>query len=188
MFPITKLAGKKTFLSRVRLVVVAPLRLASQTAEVTVDVKHDTTSKEPLPFDEIPGPRGKLLTGIDFYRYSEGFRKHHKLSVRLFNEYGPIFKEHVLRETPVVHVMEPDDFEKVYRAEGKYPKRDPLDFLEDCRKKKNKPKGLESMWVPVIFRRWCFVLLWARHITFKFPPRLCHSIHSNPNPNHLTNQ
>jgi len=145
MFPITKLAGKKNFLSRVRLMGVAPLRLASQTAEAITDVKHETTSKEPLPFDEIPGPRGKLLTGIDFYRYSEGFRKHHKLSVRLFNEYGPIFKEHVLRETPVVHVMEPDDFEKVYRAEGKYPKRDPLDFLEDCRKRNNRPKGLESM-------------------------------------------
>lgn len=145
MFPITKLPGKKTFLSRVRLMVEAPLRLASQTAEAIADVKHETTSKEPLPFDEIPGPRGKLLTGIDFYRYSEGFRKHHKLSVRLFNEYGPIFKEHVLQKTPVVHVMEPDDFEKVYRAEGKYPKRRPMDFVEDYRKRNNRPKGLESM-------------------------------------------
>ena len=66
MFPITKLAGKKTFLSRVRLMVEAPLRLVSQTAEAISDVKHETTSKEPLPFDEIPGPRGKLLTGSTF--------------------------------------------------------------------------------------------------------------------------
>lgn len=145
MFAITTFAGEKTLLSRVRLMVAAPLRLASQTAEAIAHVKHETTSKESLPFDEIPGPRGKLLTGIDFYRCSEGFRKHHKLSVKLFNEYGSIFKEHVLGKTPVVHVMEPDDFEKVYRAEGKYPKRESLDFVEDYRKRNNRPKGLENM-------------------------------------------
>ena len=48
--------------------------------------------------------------------------------MRLFNEYGPIFKEHVLQKTSVVHVMEPDDFEKVYRAEGKISQERHLGF------------------------------------------------------------
>ena len=138
MFSV-KLACRKTLTSR--LIVVTSSRLL-----VTADAKQEVTSKESLPFDEIPGPTGKLKTPINFYRESHGFRKHHKLSVKLFDEYGPIFKEMIsANNDPVVHVMEPRDFETVYRAEGKYPRRDPVFFLEEYRKRRGRPEGLESL-------------------------------------------
>jgi len=98
-----------------------------------------------LSFDEIPGPQGRLRTALAFYRQSEGFRKQHKLSEKLFSKYGPIFKENVTEKTSVVHIMEPKDFETVFRAEGKFPKRTPLDFLEEYRRRRGMSPGLESL-------------------------------------------
>lgn len=100
---------------------------------------------EPLPFDQIPGPRGKYTPAIEFYRVSEGFTKLYKLTEKLFIEYGPIFKQYVTDKGPVVHVMEPADFETVYRTEGKYPYRPPLDALMEIRRRKGSFLGIENL-------------------------------------------
>ena len=42
----------------------------------------------------------------------------------MFHDLGPVYKEDLMfRPTMTVHVKDPDDFEKVFRAEGKYPRR-----------------------------------------------------------------
>ena len=141
-----KFAFKDAFSSRLRLFVPASLRLISQRAEAISSIHLQTQGDEkPLSFDEIPGPQGRLSTAVAFYRQSEGFRKQHKLMEKLFDDYGPIFKEQVTEKTPVVHAMEPNDFETVFRAEGKYPKRTPLDFVEEYSRRRSLPPGLASM-------------------------------------------
>ena len=101
-----------------------------------VEFDHDD---EPLPFDQIPGPQGRYATAVEFYRQSNGFKKFYKIPEKLFKIYGPIFKQHVTDETPVVHIMEPADFETVYGAEGKYPIRPTLDFMIEHRKRNAQP-------------------------------------------------
>ena len=149
----TKFAFKRALSSRLQLFARASTRVRFQRAEAIPSVRANDRFvgsigvDEPavLSFDEIPGPQGRLRTALAFYRQSEGFRKQHKLSEKLFSEYGPIFKENVTETTSVVHIREPKDFETVFRAEGKFPKRTPLDFLEEYRRRRGMPPGLESL-------------------------------------------
>ena len=142
----TKFASKGPLSSRLRLFAPASLRLISQRAEAIPGIHLQTPGDEKhLSFDEIPGPQGRLSTAVAFYRQSEGFRKFHKLMEKLFHEYGPIFKEQVTEKTPVVHVMEPKDFETVYRAEGKYPRRMQMYFLEEYNRRRGLPPRLTTL-------------------------------------------
>ncbi|KAJ7377645.1 hypothetical protein OS493_027723 [Desmophyllum pertusum] len=90
-------------------------------------------------------PRGRFATAVQFYRQSDGFTKIHKLAQQLFKDYGPIYKENVSDKTPVVHIMEPADIETVFRAEGKYPHRPPLDGMIKHREKKGQFLGFENI-------------------------------------------
>ena len=142
----TKFAFKGALSSRLRIFAPVSLRLISQRTEAIPGIHLQTPIDEKhLPFDEIPGPQGKLSTAVAFYRQSEGFRKFHKLMEKLFDEYGPIFKEQVTEKTPVVHVMEPKDFETVYRAEGKYPRRMQMYFLEEYNRRRGIPPRLSTL-------------------------------------------
>ena len=96
---------------------------------------------EVRPFDDIPGPKRTLQNVIAFYRRSEGLIKSYKNSQALFKEYGPIFKSD-LTDMLMVHILDPDDYKKVFRAEGKYPQRPPLDFWVEHRKRRNYFPGL----------------------------------------------
>lgn len=114
-------------------------------------IRHDPLggreeqSDEPLPFDQIPGPHGRYTRALEFYRQSDGFAKFYKVPEKLFKVYGPIFKQYVTDKTPVVHVMEPVDVQTVYRAEGKYPNRPPLDFFIEYRKRNAQPIDLVNL-------------------------------------------
>ena len=139
----TKFAFQWALSPRLRVFAAISSRLTSQAAEAVPNIDSETLNDgKPLPFDRIPGPRGKLTTAVNFYRHSEGFRKFHKLTLKLFKEYGPIFKEDVTEKTPVVHIMEPEDFETVYRAEGKYPKRTNVDFVVKYNQSRGLPIGM----------------------------------------------
>ena len=141
-----KFAFKEAFSSRLRLFLPVSSRLISQRAEAIPSIHLQTpVDDKPLSIDEIPGPQGRLSTAVAFYRQSEGFRKFHKLMEKLFDEYGPIFKEDVTEKTPVVHVMEPKDFETVFRAEGKYPRRMQMYFLDEYNRRRGLPPALASM-------------------------------------------
>ena len=117
---------------------------AEATSEV-IDHGDEPQIDEPLPFDQIPGPQGRYATAVEFYRQSDGFTKFYKIPEKLFKVYGPIFKQYVTDKTPVVHIMEPTDFETVYRGEGKYPSRPPFDFLIKLRERRGEPMDLINL-------------------------------------------
>ena len=97
---------------------------------------------EVRPFDEMPGPKRSLRNIIAFYRRSEGLTKNFKVVEAYFKEYGPIFKQDLTGDMLMVHILDPDDYKKVFRAEGKYPQRPLLDFWVEHRKRRNYFPGL----------------------------------------------
>ena len=103
----------------------------------------DSTSEDGgvRPFEDMPGPKKSLKSIVNVYRKSEGLTKSYKLSQSLFAKYGPIFKENMLGFN-AVHIMDPDDFERVFRAEGKYPRRPVIDALVEHRERRNYSRGI----------------------------------------------
>ena len=93
------------------------------------------------PFEDIPGPKRNLKTMAEFYIKSERFTKGYKLSDEMFERYGPIFMENMIMGT-MVHLIDPDDHEKVLRAEGKYPSRPMVDFWLEHRQRRNYFPGI----------------------------------------------
>ena len=97
---------------------------------------------EVRPFEDIPGPKRSLKSIVESYIKTEGFTKRYKLHDRMFAKYGPIYKEEMMGR-PSVHLMDPNDFEKVFRAEGKYPRRpDLFDIWREHRKRRNFVLGI----------------------------------------------
>ena len=146
----TKFANRPSF---TRLPLFCPVSFfvqgRFQRAEVPTSeiLDHDDEPgvDDPVPFDQIPGPQGRYAIAIEFYRQSDGFAKFYKIPEKLFKVYGPVFKQYVTDKTPVVHIMEPTDFETVYRAEGKYPRRSPLDCLVKFRKRRGEAMDLVNL-------------------------------------------
>ena len=102
-------------------------------------------------FEDIPEPNGWKLM-YDLFTKTKHFAKGYKLFERLFEELGPIYKESVLLSPKTtVHVIEPEDIEKVFRAEGKYPRRMQLDIWLEYRKRRNYFPGLILLWVNSTF-------------------------------------
>ena len=93
-------------------------------------------------FEDIPGPARSLRSFVEFYRKSEGFAKGHKLSKSLFEKYGPIYKAESFSGHTTIHIIDPNDTEKVFRAQGKYPRRLTPDFWISHRKRRNLFRGL----------------------------------------------
>jgi len=96
------------------------------------------------PFEEIPTPNLKfnletLLGVYQSYKMTEGFTKLYKITNMMFWLLGAIYRDAVTFGIPsgVVHIIDPDDFEKVFRAEGKYPRRPPIDAWLEYRKRRN---------------------------------------------------
>lgn len=55
--------------------------------------------------------------------------KLHEANIDKFKCYGPILKEEYEWRKPVVHLMRPEDFEQVFRAQGIYPHRPVNEFV-----------------------------------------------------------
>lgn len=83
-------------------------------------------SREIQAFDDIPGPRGLPWFGsVHKYILGGGVEKMLIQEQCLYQEYGPIFKEKMLGRT-FVHIMDPNEIEKIFRSEGHYPIRGPV--------------------------------------------------------------
>ena len=93
---------------------------------------------EARPFRDIPSPDFGLTSTMKYFKETEGFTKVYKLTNRLFTEHGPILRDDILfGGKPAVHIIDPDDFEKVFRSEGRYPRRPPIDIWIEQRKRRN---------------------------------------------------
>ena len=113
--------------------------------EASLDLVDSTEIEdygEVRPFEDIPGPKRSLRNLIAVYRRSKGLTKNFKVLEAFFKEYGPIFKQDLTGDMLMVHILDPDDYKKVFRAEGKYPQRPLLDFWVEHRKRKNYFPGL----------------------------------------------
>ena len=109
----------------------------------TVSRKRDVGDSATVrPFEEIPGPGKSFWSIVEFYRKTKGFTKPYKMHDVMFAKYGPIYKEELLGR-PTVHLMDPNDFEKVFRADGKYPKRPNLfDHMTEHRRRRTGNPGI----------------------------------------------
>lgn len=95
--------------------------MSSLKTEVVPSEREDTFDDGVRPFEDIPEVNGwKFIYNL--CTKTQGFTKFFKETARLFDELGPIYKDDFMF-TPfkTVHVIDPGDFSKVYRAEGKYP-------------------------------------------------------------------
>ena len=106
---------------------------------------HDTIAPFPAktqPFEAIPGPTGPPFIGSVWeYFGRDGIDKMFKVHQELFRKYGPIFKEKLFGRT-IVNVMEPSGYEKIFRDEGKFPHRSPVESWLLYRQRRNHCPGL----------------------------------------------
>ncbi|XP_061192062.1 cytochrome P450 10-like [Saccostrea echinata] len=103
-----------------------------------------TSADTAKPFEKIPGPKGLPIIGTlldytkkDGYRFDKLFEAFTERSL----QYGPVFKEQIANMTTVV-ITDPFEYNKVIRAEGKYPKRRVLDPWFVYREKNKMGQGL----------------------------------------------
>lgn len=101
------------------------------------------------PFDDIPAPPKfkfnlqSFARGYRIYKMSEGATKFYKVASMQFEEYGPIYNQPIaVGSDRVIHVMDPTDFETVFRAEGKYPRRPPIEAWKEYQRRMKSSPGM----------------------------------------------
>lgn len=108
-------------------------------AMVTMLPPSDYQCSQIKQFDDIPGPPsvpvlGGLVNHLPFGKF------HGKTPIDIYKEcrssYGNIYKEKILHFT-FVHIFDPNDFETVFRSDGKYPIREAFLTLAHYNKKYN---------------------------------------------------
>ncbi|KAH9500158.1 hypothetical protein Btru_077342 [Bulinus truncatus] len=116
--------------------------LSTQSSSTTADVKS-------RPYEDIPGPRGvyqwpvigTVLLFKPFSKYTpETF---HKLLDEMFDKFGPIIKLRL--GAPHVIVSDPEDFQTVFRTEGKYPVRTPITLVTALSKRNGLKDSLPNL-------------------------------------------
>ena len=91
----------------------------------------------------MPGPWTIPVIGLTPLLLRSDPRKSIQLFAELPKKYGKIFKIKILPGMPeMVCVFDPEDAKAVFRSEGKYPKRIPLDIWKETRTSQGKPLGL----------------------------------------------
>ena len=95
------------------------------------------------PFDAIPSPKRIPLIGI-----SRDFTKFSPSKISFFvrervEQLGKLYREKMVPGAPeFLFVLDPDDVAKVFRADGRHPRRFPFTDWIDIRKELNVPNGL----------------------------------------------
>ncbi|KAF7493730.1 Ecdysone 20-monooxygenase [Sarcoptes scabiei] len=103
-------------------------------------VSHEAVSKS---FWSIPGPWPSLpLIGTEWYHFYRSLTgrndlsKLHEVYIKKYHQYGPIFKEEYRWRQPIVHIFDPNDFEIIFKAQGRCPIRPPNEFVSCFRASK----------------------------------------------------
>ncbi|RDD38261.1 Cytochrome P450 10 [Trichoplax sp. H2] len=107
-------------------------------------VGNDLEMANAKPMDQIPGPKGLPIIGtlLDYVRNDGwGFKNLFAITEERRQQYGPIYEEK-MGHYSIVYVSTVEDAEKVLRAEGKYPDRNPIIPLVEYRKKRNLSMGV----------------------------------------------
>ena len=94
-------------------------------------------------FDAIPSPKRIPLLGIssDFMKFSPSQAV--KLVHKRVEELGKLYREKIVPGLPeFLFVLDPEDVAKVFRADGRHPRRFPISEWTTLRKELNIPNGL----------------------------------------------
>ena len=120
-----------------------PLQGHSSPAADTSSHSSEAEFATAKPFDAIPTPKRIPLIGMsrDFMKFSPS------QAVRFVQErvenLGKIFREKMVPGLPeFLFVLDPEDVAKVFRADGRHPRRFPISEWTDVRKELNIPTGL----------------------------------------------
>ena len=124
------------------------IRIASLHSKTTVTASGSgsaTTQHVARPYKEIPGPQGPPYFGnVHSYVLGKGSQNVSALHQGYFEKYGSIFKETLLG-MEIVHVNDLKDTGKIFRFEGKYPKRPSIESWIEVRKRKKYSVGISQM-------------------------------------------
>ena len=95
------------------------------------------------PFSAIPSPKRIPLIGMsrDFMKFTPSQTV--RAVYQRVEELGKLYREKLVPGMPeFVFVLDPEDVAKVFRADGKYPRRFPITEWTDVKKELNLPIGL----------------------------------------------
>ena len=129
------------------LVRVTPLpSLATSTAMRGLSTASPPSETgESKPYAAIPGPLKLPLLGTiwDLILFPWNWRKPmHKLYLERVKKYGTIYRENLPVFGDIVLTHDPNDVQKFFRAEGKYPTRIPFTMWIHARKELNMEMGV----------------------------------------------
>ncbi|CAG0880197.1 unnamed protein product [Darwinula stevensoni] len=114
--------GSGTFLRIFAL--LARGELLGGVRSAVADVRSDATDRG---LDDLPGPRPSVpVIGTNWVYWLPGNHPKtqlHRAYLDRYHEYGAISKEEFQWRRPLIHVYDPEDFERVLRRQGKCPIR-----------------------------------------------------------------
>ncbi|XP_077539311.1 ecdysone 20-monooxygenase-like [Haemaphysalis longicornis] len=101
----------------------------------------------PKPFHKIPGPKPSLPFIGTSWQYSKWGRYNlyqlHDASTDKYHRYGDLMKEEYQWRKPVVHAFNPEDFQVIFRSQGRCPVRPPNEFV--CKYRTEHPLKYNSV-------------------------------------------
>lgn len=84
----------------------------------------DKDGSPPKPYSEIPGPKGYPLIGTALDYAGKNMSRLHVIIRERYDKFGPIYREKLFPGLPEqVVIFDPNDVEKVFRADGEWPHR-----------------------------------------------------------------
>ena len=115
-----------------------PCRLIPSSSYILSSKLSTASPDSPKPFSEIPKKKG-FLKYLDWL----GSRPQ-DATIKRFKELGHIYRESIPSPDfpEFVVVCDPEDVEKVIRADGRWPLRDAMPLWSNVREKLNLPKGV----------------------------------------------
>ena len=121
---------------------INPSRLAMP--QTLLAKRRNSQSVDPKPFSAIPRVQGLPLLGtaIDYVK-PEFKGKPFLVPLKRKQVYGTIYREKPMPTGPeFIVTLNPEDVEKVFRADGKEPHRPTFSVFDEARKKAKQEKGL----------------------------------------------
>ncbi|XP_003384618.1 PREDICTED: cytochrome P450 27C1-like [Amphimedon queenslandica] len=115
-----------------------PSRAVSSSSYILSSKLSAASPDIPRPFSEIPRKKG-------FLKYWDWLGpRPENVTIKRFKELGHIYRESLPSSgfPEFVVVCDPEDIEKVIRADGRWPLRDAMPLWSELREKLNLPKGL----------------------------------------------
>ena len=109
-----------------------------------ISKRNNSQSVDPRPFSAIPQVQGLPFIGTALDYVKPEFKgKPFLVPLERKQVYGNIYREKPMPTGPkFIVTLNPEDVEKVFRADGKEPHRPTFSVFDEARKKANQEKGL----------------------------------------------